>query len=280
MSNKMNGNNIKFENLLPEDIQFMEQINNNVTTGNALPFDVPMDQMLNIIIRSLKWFWHWYGDATQESTLYVPLTELATKGVHSPGQIDVKLPNGIEGIFDLKQVGGITSNGISKALRFPILNSFRQSYSTYTSAYTAGGGMSSSGFRSNYGGGTHSMNDVVLQLYEHSQFSTMFKRGYRFSYNKNTQILRLMTGNIENGFVCQAFERLAPQQIYGDIMFEEYVTAKVEAALGKIVMAFNFELPGGVTINYDAIKAQGLSKVEKIEADIKDSNNGDFIITA
>lgn len=274
---KMNGNKIRFENLLPEDIEFLERINSNVTSSNALPFDVPMDEVLRIVVRSLKWFWHWYGDATQESTLYVPLEEIASKNVSNrAGQIDVKLPNGIEGIFDLKQVGGANVSGIAKSLRYPLLNSFRQSYSSNATITNNGG----AGFRATYGSGSFSMNDAILQMYEQSQYQTLFQRGYRFSFNKNTQILRLMTGNISNGFVCQAFERLSPQEMYGDIMFEDYVTAKVEAALGKIVGTFNFELPGGVTINYDEIKSNGKERAKEIEDEIKESNNGDFILTS
>lgn len=273
------GNKVKFDNLLPEDIEFLEIINDNVTSGNSLPFDLPPDQILRIVVRSLKWFWTWYPDATQEASLYAPLESvIAATKTKSSGNIDVLMPEGIEGVFDLKQVGGITTSGIAKSLRYPIMNSFRQSYNTYSNVNTQA--QMNNSFRGGYGQGSFSMNDVVLQLYEHQQYATMFKRGYRFSYNKNTRILRLMTGNLTSGFVVQAFKRLPPQDLYGDQVFEDYVTAKVEQAIGRIVTTFDFELPGSIKINYEEIKANGRDVVEKIESEIKESNNTDFVITA
>ncbi len=68
--------------------------------------------------------------------------------------------------------------------------------------------------------------------------------------------------------------------LYGDQVFEDYVTAKVEQAIGRIVTTFDFELPGSIKINYEEIKANGRDVVEKIESEIKESNNTDFVITA
>ncbi|BBI90394.1 neck protein [Tenacibaculum phage PTm1] len=273
---KQIGNKIKFENLTPDDIDFLNIINDNVTSSNSLPFDVPIDQVLRITIRSLKWFWYWYEDATQESTLYIPFTEIQEKQkVSKAGNVDLLLPEGIEGVFDVKPVGGSNFTSIAKSLRYPLLNALRN---TYASSYGgANGGMS--GFRSQYGQGSFSTVDSTLQMYELSQYKTMSQRGYRFSFNKNSRILRLMTGSIGGGIVCQAFERLEPQLMYGDQLFEDYVTAKVEEALGKIVSTFNFELPGGVTINYDEIKSNGKERAEKIEEDIKNSNNTDLMLS-
>lgn len=269
------GNKPKYESLTPEDIDFLNIINENVTAGNALPFDLPEDSVLRIIIRSLKWFWEWYEYATQEKTLFIPIEEIVSKGKPINGNIDLKMPDGIEAIFDLKQAGGLGIASLPKSLRYPIMSSFATAYNSSTNAMNVGSGS----FRDSYRLGTFTMNDVVLSMYEQATYNTLFDRGYRFSFNKNTQILRLMTGNVKNGIAIQCFERLSPQELYGDHVFEEYVTAKVEQALGRIVTTFDFNLPGGIKINYDAIASEGKEKADKIEDEIKAANNTDFIVT-
>lgn len=62
-------------------------------------------------------------------------------------------------------------------------------------------------------------------------------------------------------------------------MFEDYVLARIEQQLGRILTTFDFKLPGDVTLNYEQIASDGKASREAIEEEIKASNNTDFIQT-
>lgn len=251
-----NSNKLKYTKLDPVDIEFFENINAQVTSSNALPFELPVDAFFRITVNCLKWFWHWYEDATQEHTFYIPKSEIDAAPKSGPN-INLKLPNGIEGVYDWRAA---STNGygsrMNDMLRIGLLNS-------YGSSSSSGGAVSSS--------------DAVVAMYEVAQYKEMFTRGIKANFNKNTQIFKLQT-NIPNGLVIDAFVRLNPEEIYSDFMFERYVIASVEEQLGRIISTFDFKLPGNVQINYSEIQSNGREAKREIEEEIKASNNTDFML--
>lgn len=259
MSN--NTNNPIYTKLQPEDIDFFERVNDNITSGNALPFNIPVDSFFRIVIRSMKWFWEWNEYAVQEKTLFIPSSDIPTQ---FGGNIELLFPEGIEGIFGVDVTGSASGIRLADYMRIPLLNSFGSS-TGYNSA------------SSGYGRSNVSVSDSVIAMYEFSTYQELMKRGVRFSYNKNTRIFRVMS-SVSGSLVVQAMVRLTPQELYNDQLFEDYVTARVEEQLGKIVTTFNFELPGGVQLNYDQIKENGRDAREKIEEQIKNAQNTDFIL--
>lgn len=255
-------NNPKYSKLLPEDVEFYERVNSNVTASHALPFEVPVDSFFRIVVQSLKWFWNWHHDATQEQLLFIPKSEII-KCKKSDSNYDLVLPNGIEAVIDWKSASGSIggNNNLNSLLKIGLLQTYN---------------MSSSSMTQGYGGTPISLSNLTISMYEISEWKETFTRGIRATFNKNSQIFRLMT-NPPDGLVLSCMTRLQPSLLYNDILFEEYVTARVEEQLGKIVMTFNFKLPGGIEINYDEIKSNGKSTRDKIEEDIKDSNINDII---
>ena len=263
-----NSNNPRYKLLSPEDVMFYETVNSRITGSHALPYEIPVDSFFTITIACLKWFWNWYESATQEKMLFVPYNEISNRRDGS-GNIDLLLPNGIEAVIDWKQSSSSISQRINDYLRISLLQ-------TYSSGYSSGAGDGS--FRSGYAMQAPSVANAVVAMYEATQFKETFTRGIRANYNKNTQIFRIMT-NIDTGLVMQCMVRLLPRELYGDIMFENYVVACIEEQLGRILSAFEFKLPGSVTINYDQIKEYGQTSRKEIESDIKASNNTDFMFT-
>lgn len=264
----MIANNVKFTKLEPEDVEFYERIHSRITASSALPFEVPVDTFFTTVVSCLKWFWHWYPDATQEKALYIPWEVICSVPQSAAGNIDLKLPDGIEGVFDWKAAEQSYSTSISNFLRVSLL----QTYSSMGTATELG-----QNFRSNGGTTYPQVSNAVIAMYEAAQYRETFTRGYRASYNKNTQIFRLTT-DVQSGFVLQCFVRVQPQELYGDIMFENYVLACIEAQLGRIMTTFDFKLPGDVQINFDQISSDGKEAKEKIEESIINSNNTDFIM--
>jgi hypothetical protein len=251
-----NSNNLKYTKLSPADIEFFENINAQVTSSNALPFELPVDAFFRLTVQGLKFFWHWYEGATQEHTLFIPKSEIQ-KAPRVGANINLKLPNGIEGVMDWKAAQSNSyGSRMNDMLRIGLLNSYGSSGSS---------------------GGPITSTDAVVAMYEVQQYREMFTRGIKANYNKNTQIFKLQT-NIPEGLVIDAFVRLFPEELYGDYMFERYIVALVESQLGRILTTFDFKLPGNVQLNYDEIQSNGREVKREIEEEIKASNNSDIML--
>lgn len=261
----MISNQAKFTKLQPEDVEFYEQVNSRITGSNALPYEIPADAFFRTVVAAMKWFWHWYEPATQETLLYIPYSEIQSKGVKYGGNIDLLLPNGIEGIFDWKQASQSSLGSVNDYLRISLLQTF-----------TATGAGAGNGY--GYGGNNTQMSNIVISMFEANQYRETFTRGIRANFNKNTGKFRIMS-SIDTGLVLSCFVRLQPFELYGDIMFEDYVVACVEAQLGRIMTSFDFNYPGGIKLNYDPVQESGKTRKQEIEEEIKGSNNNDFMMT-
>lgn len=176
----MIGNNAKFTSLQPEDIEFYERIHSRLSASHALPFEVPVDAFFTTVIASLKWFWHWYEAATQEKALYISWDDICKIPITAAGNIDIKLPEGIEAIYDWTAAQQSYSSNISNYLRVSLL----QTYSSMGTATELG-----QNFRSNGGTTYPQVSNAVIAMYEAAQYKETFTRGYNATYNKTLKSL-------------------------------------------------------------------------------------------
>lgn len=258
-------NTIKYNKLSPADIEFYERVNDAVTGSYALPFSIPVDNFFKIVVRGLKFFWEWHESATQEQLLYVPKSAIL-EAKQTDSNYDLVLPNGIEGVLDWKtgeaNIGG--GHMINDLLRVSLLQ-------TYSMTPQAG-----YGYRSGYGQQPLNTSNLTVSMFEASNFRESFTRGVTASYNKLTQIFRIMS-EPPAGLALTCAVRVQPELLYHDLLFEEYITSMVEMQLGRIVMSFDFKLPGDIQINYDEIKSSGADRKREIEEQIKDASNNMMI---
>lgn len=270
----MISNQIVFKELSPEDIQFYEVVSSRITSSNALPFDLPAKSVFDIIRRGLKFFWDWYELATQEQLLVLPLSEI--KKFQNGVNHDVKLPNGIEAVIDWRGVESYSmGRNISSFIQYSMLSNFQ--ISSLSSGSSARNGSGVGAYGGAYKNEPFSISSIVSSLYEVEQYKELFKRNYRCTYNKNTQIFRIMT-SIDVPLVLTCMVRLSPSELYNDYKFEDYIVACCEEQLGRILSAFDSKLIGEIQINFADIKESGKETKEKIEEEIKDSNIMDIIM--
>lgn len=262
-----------FSELTVEDIGFYEQVKSLVTASHALPFNIPVDTFFHIVGQSMKFFWCWYQGATEELSYFAPWHEIQ-KFKRGTGY-GLRLPFNVENVFGWH----LTRQAFNPALANFLRWNYIQTYSSSSAIGGIGGG-GAGGFRSSYKNQPAQLSNMVIQLYEFESYTEMFGRVVAASFNNNTSILNVR-GSIDPGcgLVIDIFERCAPEALYDDPTFKEYVVACVEEQLGKIVSAFDFPLIGDVKINYDEIKSRGVEKKEAIETELKEvGGNHDMIL--
>ena len=63
-------------------------------------------------------------------------------------------------------------------------------------------------------------------------------------------------------------------------MFYRYCVAKVKKNLGRILTAFGYNLPGGVTVNADIWASQAQEELQAVMEEIKSEQSVGYFITA
>lgn len=259
---------IKYDELDGADLEFYDRISNSVTSSHAIPWDLPVDATFDIIVKALKFFWEWKGNATEEVWYYLPTSEIVK---HPKGTgFQVPLPTNIQDVFAFKPASGAFNTTLANFMRMNLLKTY-----TYSSGGVAGGG---GNFRSGYKDSMPSMSNISIQLMEFSNYKEMYGKSIHANFNNNTSRLTIRGNNPDyNGIVLGVFERLLPEYLYTDLDFENYVKAMVEQNIGKILSFTKFKLIGNVEINYEQIQKEGADAVKEIENEIKKQNHSNFI---
>lgn len=260
--------------LSPVDFAFIERVTERVTSSNALPFNIPKGQMPDIIRRAAQYHYEWNPDATEQRWLLLP-----SGSIQQARQLDfnapLRLPDYVKAIFQVYTSGagislGISSRDFARAVLF-------QSYSTNYRAFSTGQTGTGQTFRQSYAASHPTVSSNIVSLFEYSNYKSVFNKGIRFHFNENSHIFNVMGQTNGASIVVDAVIKLALEDLYNDIYFEDYVCALIEQQLGRIMMTFNFTLPGGITVNYDQIKENGKETVDKIEEYMKDQQANDMI---
>ena len=252
--------------LTPDDYEFFERVHDNISSSNALPFEIPEERLAKIVIKSAKFFWEYKDDATYEKSLYIPYSSFANKDVNSNAEL--QLPNGIEGILQVFTTGNYAGITINDAIRIPLLDSYGSTYKTFSTSNSQ---------QSGYTGDHYQPSDSIIALMEYDMMNNTFKKGVQFSFNRHKSILNVLGNSYGMSLVLQCFVRVDIKYLYNDYMFEEYVTARTMEELGKITSSFEFNYPGGVRLNYDQIRSDGQEKRREIEEELKGSQSVPYI---
>ena len=110
-------------------------------------------------------------------------------------------------------------------------------------------------------------------------FSDMLNQMSKFtikhSYNQMNNRLNILT-NLRSDLILEVYVNVQPEGLYSDPNFIEYTTNAAKVQLGNMLTRYNFNLPGGIQYNGDALISEGNEKINKIEEDIKYKGNSSF----
>jgi len=97
-------------------------------------------------------------------------------------------------------------------------------------------------------------------------------------FNPNTHRL-IITGRtpVESLFIL-AMDHIPVEDAYEDTIVIEWMIAKCKISLARILGAFNYNLLGNITINYQMWKEEGDSKIQELTEKISGDNVCDWFI--
>ena len=117
---------------------------------------------------------------------------------------------------------------------------------------------------------TESFLDVSRQL---------FQSPISFNYNRLSNNLRFLGKLPEEDVILDILVHIDDCSLFNDDLFRRYVIADAKSQLGRILNSFSFNLPGGISINAEAIANEGSAEKDAIIQELKDMSGSWYMIT-
>lgn len=101
---------------------------------------------------------------------------------------------------------------------------------------------------------------------------------FAYNYNRNTHDLIVLGRNpIANGAVLEVAKKIDLEDLYNDELFQRYVRAKAKLRLGELLTSFDYNLPGGVKVNYNNLVTRAEAEMTAVMDMMKGENTSDWM---
>ena len=238
------------ENMLVQEIQA------EITMSCALPYALPEAEVRRIIKRAREYFYINYQYAVEQRFLVIP-REIFQNPAFKKDRM-IQLPDCFVSVYDLREMaqGGFLGNpdrdfADSKLLGAEIfLSPFQGDNLVYRTA-----------------------------MYSYFDLARAFLlETVAFKWNFNTKRISVLGRDSFKDLAARVMTKIPEESLYDDELFVRYCLAKAKINLGRTLQIFNYNLPGGVTINFEGIKADGLAEMEAIMTQIDSESTPDWFI--
>lgn len=233
------------------EAQLIAEINNELTLSCALPYSLNEAEVKRIIKRAREFMWENYQYAVEDRFILIP------EGIFQHESFKTKreiiLPDCVMSVYDMREVTGLGLVG--------------QPERDFSDSKLLGAEIFLSPFQG---------DNLVYRTAMYSYFD--LARAYlletiAYSFNKNTKRITVMGRNPFRSAVIRTMVKIPEENLYDDELFVRYCLAMAKINLGRTLSIFNYNLPGGVQINFDGIKQDGKEELEKILAQIDSENS-------
>ena len=237
----------------------------HLNMGGALPDILPEKEIRRLITRDAEsWFYEFYDKAVIKSYLYVPNETLKREEFTKYSYI--KLPCEVQNISwvyitDNRSLFGLGVSAPDLSVNLGVTNQ------PYLSSFTTTVG-------------ELGVYKVIIDGFA-DMLNQLTKNTLKFDYNQGSNQLHLLT-NVSKGqytasnasLVLEVFEKINPEDLYELDLFKRYVRALASIQMGRLLLRYDYNLPGGVKINSDSLLSEGKEEMEKVKEQIKSNSSG------
>ena len=234
--------------------EFILQIKDELRGSCALPYSVPDPEINRLIDQAKKWFYVNYKEAV-ETQYYVIGKEQFTLPEFKATRTII-LPDCVVSVFEVKEISG-------GGRLFNIDKDFSDNRLIAAELYL-------SPFQS---------DDLVMRTAQYAFWDlaqAFFLDRVSYDHNQNTHKLKILGRDPKKDVFIQAYVEIPEEKLFEDWYFIRYVTAQAKIALGRILGFFEYQLPGGITVNSADIKSDGQEELQSIREDIDGHQSADW----
>jgi len=245
------------------DMEFINRIIQEVTQSCALNLPLPTSAIPPLIIQAAQYFWENDDLSVEERWLCMPNSEVQRIGANNI----FKLPKQIVSVFGVYKT---TQN-----MNMGALGDFsieRMLLNNAALAGSAGGSLTDV-----WGSGTgYNLADITGALYEISTYKALFDTPLTYNYNPYSNELVILGALGGSDLMLNIFKRCKLQDLYKNYYFFRYCVCLVKRSMAHIMGTFEFKLPGGITLNYNAFRDDANTEMESIHEWIKGNHAADY----
>lgn len=241
--------------------EFIANVQQELSVACALPFTVPILEINRIIKYSADWFYKKYEDAVEERYYFIT-TELF-KQTQFKTDRTVTMPDCVFSVWQLKKL----KEDFARSMSFDGTADFGIERLFLSDSVSLGQG-------------TENLMYYTLNMYWMDVASHIINHTISFNYNRNSHRLFIGGETPNRDCVAMCYAKIPLEHLMNDEIFYRYVVAKCKVQLSRILGTFDFNLPGGIKINYDLIRDEGKEEIEKIETEVKEEEGMDFFFTS
>ncbi len=275
----VNSNNVEIQ-LTAEDLQFVNDIQDKVTSYGQIPYDVPMKLIVGVIRTSARMFYRMgYYKSQQKAFYFLPKSEIYRFGTNTDNQIKsistdpTREPShNFQGY--IVQLPGFVSNvmEIHKTNQKSALTSMELIENIQTTQRTSPYGQSLMGINNSL-----YIIESADKMIEQQAFDSIFRSEIPISFNPATKSL-IINQKVNVNLVLETICNVDIQHLYNDDLFIRHVYGTVKKELKRVIGGHTIELPGGASLNPDEI-CNNLEDTEKVEEILKAASGvGDIIM--
>ena len=251
--------------------QLIQEVKDELSHSCALPYNLNEQEIKRIIKRARAFMYDNYQYAVEEKIFVLGRELFLSPSFAATRQI--QLPDCVRSVYDVREVqsSGLTGTpdrdfGDSKLLGSELM-------------------------LSPFVGDNLVYRTVLYSFFDLAKAYLL--ETFAFNYNKNTKRLTILgrdpsrssagTGSQNFELVgkdvgIRAFIDIPEESLYDDELFVRYVLAEAKINIGRLLGMFEYNLPGGVRINYNNIQSLGTSEKAEVLAQIKDENTPSYFL--
>jgi hypothetical protein len=238
------------------EAELIQDIKDDLSASCSLPYNLNDQEIIRIINRAKAWMYDNYQYAVEQRFFVLGSTLFTTQEFLKTRQI--QLPAKIVTVYEVREANnpGISGNpdrdfGSSKLLGSELLLS------------------------------PFMGDNLVYRTVMYSYFDlakAYLLETFAFRWNKNTKKLTILgrnpagspnnVGTGPNGYIKSVavlcFVAIEDHELFDDELFSRYCRAKAKQSLARVIGAFNYNLPGGVQVNFSEIKAMGDAEMQEV----------------
>jgi hypothetical protein len=241
---------------------FVKELADEITGSCMIPMHLPAAEVENIIKRARKWFYKKYEYSVQENFFVIP--KATFDSTYFKASRTINMPDEVYSIFGVHKTNASSLSGDVNFTEgdFSIERMFAGNM--YGNAGTAGS--------------AEALEYYVINQKFFDLARQILNNPYSFDFNRLNHALRFTGETPTTDVILEVYETIPDCALYDDEIFFRYCAAKIKISLGSKLGIFEFQLPGNIAVNADAIQGLGESELESVIEEINGDEGVDWMM--
>lgn len=256
-------------------IAFAEKLQNFMSGNCMIPIQLPKESIYTIIDQAKKMFVKSYEDFVETQYLAISKNEIVKrsfqKGIGNElndGRGTLLLPDEVVSVIGVYSMDLLTGE-----------SGWNNQYNIKTGDFAIQRQIYSQTLSRNLSKAADNTTFYIVNMSFLDLTRQLFQSLIAFKYNRLTKKLRILSDLPKDTVVLKVLTEIPDCAKYEDDLFFRYCVAECKVQLSRILSTFSYSLPGGVSINVEAIQGDGQQEKAEILQELKDmSPNAEWIV--